>query len=217
MFGAASRHDQVFYQGFREHADRLLQASQLLESSLKGADGTDEKRDRIRTLRTAGEKIARNMIGELRRTWITPFEPHDIRALILALDEVLAGVHASAERVAAFPLHDADGEGQRATELASFLVRCCGELQRAVGLMGEKRKDDEILLICEGLRRLEHESGEAYRAALKGLYREEGGEERQRHVLDLLRWRELFDKIEEATDRCGRVAQEIETIVEGHA
>lgn len=121
MFGATSKHDRVFYLGFEAHAQELRRAAGLLNDALKGGTGLPAIRDQVRQVRASGERQARDVIGELRKTWITPFDPQDIRELILGLDSVMGLIHAAVERIGAFDLHDGNGEGKGAQGLAACL------------------------------------------------------------------------------------------------
>ncbi len=72
MFGAASRHDQVFYRGFEGHAQELRQAAGLLVDSLEAGPGLPAIRDRMREVRASGDRQTREVICELRKTRSPP-------------------------------------------------------------------------------------------------------------------------------------------------
>jgi len=211
MFGAASRHDQVFYRGFEGHAQELRHAAGLLVDSLEAGPGLPAIRDRMREVRASGERQTREVIGELRKTWITPFDAQDIRELILGLDSVMGMIHATIERVGSFDLRGSNGEAAAAKGLAALLGRCCDGLLEALKLMAQKKTEIQIVEICGRLRGLQNEAGESYRKAIIALFAH------TEDVRDIMKWHEVLDKIEVATDRCGRVAQEIEAVVAGLA
>jgi uncharacterized protein Yka (UPF0111/DUF47 family) len=211
MFGATSKHDQVFYRGFEAHAQELRRAAGLLSEAFGEAPDLPDIRGRMREVRSSGERHARGVICELRKTWITPFDPQDIRGLILGLDSVLELILAAVERVEAFELHSTNGESEGARKLTILLSRCCASLDEALNLLAQKKTETKILQICTQLRGLEHEADELYRQAIVTLF------EHTQDVRDVMKWHEVFDKIEAATNRCGQVAQEIEAIVEGLA
>jgi uncharacterized protein len=211
MFGAASKHDQVFYRGFERHAQELRRAAGLLGDALKAGPGLPAIRDQMREVRATGERETRDFIGELRKTWITPFDSDDIRALIFGLDSAMGLIHAAVERVSAFELHDGNGEAQSAQALTDLLGRSCQGLEEALTLMAQKKKEPQILEICGRLRSLEIATGECYRKGIVSLFAHTND------VRDIMKWHEVFDKIEAASDRCGRVAQEIEAVIAGLA
>src|SRR5450432_1825341 len=135
MFGASSRHDRVFYLGFEGHAKELRRAAGLLTDALMGGPGLPAVRDQVREVRKSGERQTHDVICELRKTWITPFDPQDIRELILGLDSVMGLIHAAVERVGSFELHARNGEAEGAKGLAALLGRCCDGLVEALKLM----------------------------------------------------------------------------------
>jgi uncharacterized protein Yka (UPF0111/DUF47 family) len=77
--------------------------------------------------------------------------------------------------------------------------------------MAQKKTETRIVEICGRLRGLQDEAGESYRQAIVALFAH------TQDVRDIMKWHEVLDKIELATDRCGRVAQEIEAVVAGLA
>jgi hypothetical protein len=221
MFGASSRHDRVFFEGFKNHADRLVEASRLLAASLAhpSADSDDQKvRQEVRDIRQRADRIARDLVCELRQTWITPFDPQDVRSLIVAFDDAVEVVYAAVERLTLLRPRATNGEEIHVRKLADLLVRCAEGLQHAVELLGKKHGDREILQRCAELRRVARDADDVYREAMGALYGAGGGGGTEAgQVLELLKWQELLIKLEEAVGGCGRVALELETIVEAHA
>lgn len=220
MFGASSRHDRVFFEGFANHADRLLEASRLLAASLAQGpgDASDQKiREEVRDIRHRADKIARDLVCELRQTWITPFDPQDLRSLIVAFDDAVEVVYAAVERLTLLRPRATNGEETHLRQLSELLVRCAEGLQQAVGLLGKKRMDGEILQRCTDLRRLAREADDVYREAVASLYGVGESVADAGNVLELLKWQEVLTKVGEAVGGCGRVALELETIIEAHA
>lgn len=222
MFGASSRHDRVFFEGFAQHADRLLEASRLLATSVAEEPGStpDEKvRQNVRDIRKRADQVSRDLICELRKTWITPFDPQDMRGLVVAFDEGVEAIYAAVERLTLLRPRGSNGERGHVKNLAELLVRCAEGLQQAVHLLGKKRTDADILKRSGEVRGLAREADDVYRKAVAELYDADRSDQGPpaTHVLELLKWQELLTKIEDAVDGCGRVALELETIVEAHA
>jgi uncharacterized protein Yka (UPF0111/DUF47 family) len=220
MFGASSRHDKVFYEGFTKQAERVAAAAQLLQTSLSSKTPDGAARTAARELRQSADQIGRNLICELRKTWITPFDPQDIRYLITELDGVSEAVHGALERLTLFDPVEGDGERGEAQRLAALLVRSTEAIAQALARLGKKREEPEVLRLCGELRRMEGESGEIYREALARLYRAGRDQEHgpgEAAVIEVLKWHDLFEQLEDVAARCRRVSDEIETIVEGHA
>ena len=174
MFGASSRHDRVFFEGFSNHADRLLEAAHLLAASLAqapGDPGDDKIRKEVRDIRKRADQIARDLVCELRQTWITPFDPQDLRSLIVAFDDAVEVVYAAVERLTLLRPRATNGEETHLRRLTDLLVRCAEGLQEAVRLLGKKRTDSKILQRCTELRHLAREADDVYRDAIRGTLR----------------------------------------------
>ena len=102
MFGAASRHDKVFYDAFIEDAKHVTEAARLIEGWLGSGKEAGDLRERVAGIREAAGKVLQQGMTELRQTWITPFDAQDIRALFLSLDGVAGMLKSTAERAALF-------------------------------------------------------------------------------------------------------------------
>jgi uncharacterized protein Yka (UPF0111/DUF47 family) len=228
MFGASSRHDKVFYDAFVEDGRHMAEAARLVEEWLGSGQQADDLRQRVSGLREAAGQTLHHGICELRKTWITPFDPQDIRALLLSLDGVVAMIKATAERVALFQLPDRQWTGaeEGARRLAGVLARSCAVLEQAFRALPHKKSEHEVLAQCDALKSLEREGDVVYHEALAGLYdghvrarngdKHHGGEEAVSHLLYVVKWREVYDTLEQAVDRCAQLGLTLEAVVEAH-
>jgi uncharacterized protein Yka (UPF0111/DUF47 family) len=234
MFGASSRHDKVFFDGFDRQAAHLLSASGALSEALKNGDVT-QTADEIRALQAKAADGSRALIVELRKTWITPFDPEEIRELLVSTDAVMSLINGARERLEAFRLPRKE-EASTARELADVLNQCCQAIARGLKLLREKKRDDEIIKACEEVQRLNGRADEIYRAGLAKLYEDAAPTRRGldgdnvgaganaaadhdsvARLLSMLKWHEIFDKLDEATTRCSRSALSLETVVSGRS
>jgi uncharacterized protein len=228
MFGSASRHDKVFYEAFSHDAHEVAEAARMVEKWLASEQGGDELQKRVAGMREAAAKVLHDGMCELRKTWITPFDPQDIRALLLALDGVMEMVNATAQRAVLFGLCDGHGDGaeEAARKLAGILARCCGALEEAFKVLPHKKSEAAVREQCEAVRGLEKEADVVYRDALAALYNgkvpghdgngSRNGEQAVEHLLSVIKWREVYDTLEQATDRCAQLALQLEAVVEAH-
>jgi uncharacterized protein Yka (UPF0111/DUF47 family) len=233
MFGASSRHDQVFYDAFTEDAKHMSEAARLVERWLASGQPASDLRERVTGIREAAGQVLRRGICELRQTWITPFDAQDIRGLLLSLDGIVGMLKATAERAALFQLpdHEWAGAEEGAARLAGLLARCCEELERAYQALPHRKSETEVLAHCDAIKTLERETDVVYQETLAGLYdghvrrrqdRGQGdtdhanGDEAVGHLLYVVKWREVYDTLEQATDRCAQAALQLESVVEAH-
>jgi predicted phosphate transport protein (TIGR00153 family) len=204
MFGPKAR-DTVFFQAFTEHASRSVEAATLLLEMLEHLDRKERLALDIGEKESAGDRITHETVKRLHETWITPLDRFDIHGLISKLDDVLDLIEAVAERLVLFEITAARPP---ALDLARVLLKGCEDVQRAMLFLPKlASKGKELLDICVEINRLENEADAIYRRAIAELFRP-GND-----PIDVMKWRDIFDNIEEATDRCEDVANIVEGVV----
>ncbi len=203
MFGR-SRSDALFFDAFRDHARHILTASRCVVRMFDELPRREELAGQIRDAEHAGDEVTRTTIRRLHETWITPLDRADIHTLISRMDDVLDLSHAVAKRIVLFDIGEARTP---APELAKILLACTERVAAAVEELPSIQRSTTLLDQCKAIDRLESEADEHYRQGLAALYRP-GNE-----PLDVLKWRDIFDALETATDRCADVANALESIV----
>jgi len=149
--------------------------------------------------------IAHDALALLHQTFVTPFDREVIHRLVSGLDDVLDYLEETADRLALYEIETARPES---FELARLLGQAVEQLRVGVkGLRNVKRFSNEILAACIDVNRLENEGDEVLRQALARLFREE------RDALVVMKWKEVFESLEEALDACEDVANLLEGIV----
>jgi predicted phosphate transport protein (TIGR00153 family) len=206
MVGSKQR-DGVFYEAFEQHAACLVDAAKLLAEMFAHVDKAGETAERIRDLEHKGDRITHDTIARLHKTWITPLDAADIRSLITAMDDILDLTEAVSERVVLFEIQATQED---ATHLAQVLVRSTETVAKAIRLLPALKRSSEILDCCVEINRLENEADTTYRHALATLYRASTA---PTHPLEVLKWRDIYDNLEAATDRCEDVANILEGVV----
>jgi uncharacterized protein len=200
----ASRSDRVFYQSFEEHAACIVQAAKLLVEMLREPKRAVDLASEVHDAEHAGDKITHDTIARLHKQWITPLDRADIHSLITCLDDVLDLTEAVAERVALYKIQNCP---DFVMELAEVLLRSAEAVHNAVHLLPKLKQPKEMLDLCVEINRLENEGDRKFRRALATLF--EGGYD----ALEVLKWRDIIENLEMATDRCEDVANILEGIV----
>jgi len=204
MLGPKSR-DDVFFGAFAKHALLSVEASKIVLEMLehperKEALGLDAKEKEA-----AGDRLTHDTIKHLHETWITPLDRFDIHGLISRLDDVLDHVEAVAER---FVLFEITTVRAPAIELARVILKACEHVERAMHLFPKlSANPKELLDICAEIDRLEGEADSIFRKAIAELFKT-GND-----PIDVMKWRDIFDNLEEAADRCEDVANIVEGVV----
>ncbi|HOF87346.1 MAG TPA: DUF47 family protein [Armatimonadota bacterium] len=200
--------DERFFRLFEQAADIGVSGVEVLQRMLGDITLAEECREQIAEIEHAGDSVIHETMGKLNRTFITPLDPEDIRAIANDLDDIIDFTQAAAERVV---LYNVAAPHLGAVELCTVLLQAAREVRAVVGLLGDlggQRK--EILRLCIEINRLENAGDRVYREALGNLFR--AGD-----LLELMRWKEIFEQIEQAIDQCEDLADVIEGIVAKNA
>ncbi|OPZ85526.1 MAG: putative pit accessory protein [bacterium ADurb.Bin429] len=200
--------DERFFDLFEQATDIAVAGADALQCMLSDICRAEECRKQIADIEHAGDSVIHDVMDKLNRTFVTPLDPEDIRAIASRLDDIIDFTQAAAERVV---LYDVTTAHTGASELVKVLQQTVLEVKKVVALLrdlGGQRK--AILEHCIEINRLENAGDRIYREALGKLFR--AGD-----LLELLRWKEIFEQIEQAIDQCEDLADVIESVVVKHA
>jgi hypothetical protein len=194
-----------FFDQFEKHVARTVEGARLFEEMLGELQQSGPKAKRIKEVEHEADVITHHTVEMLHKTFITPFDRNDIHRLISRMDDILDDVEAAAERLWLYEVTEATPE---AKDLARILRLSTEQLQVAVnGMRDLKKKADSILKSCVEINRLENEGDAILRQALAQLFKV------QKDPLLVIKWKEIYENIELATDRCEDVANVIEGVV----
>ncbi|WP_437971393.1 DUF47 family protein [Sorangium sp. So ce260] len=200
--------DAVFFDALANHAQRSVAASELLLEMLDRLDDAPALAKRISDLEDEGDKITHGCLAALHQTWITPLDREEIHALITRLDDVLDCIEAASVRIVLFEVGSALPE---ARQLAQAVVDSCTVMSSAVQSLRDLKRQPNLLALCVEINKLENVADGHYRTALAALFK------KGNDPLLVMKWRDIYDLLENATDRCEDVANIIEGIVLEHA
>ncbi len=206
MFGAKTK-DDVFFGAFSDHAAKSVEAAKLLLEMLEHPERKESLALDVGEKEGAGDRITHDTLKRLHETWITPLDRFDIHSLVSKLDDVLDLIEAVSERLVLFEI---TVTRPPAIEMARVLLKSCEQMHRAMLLFPQlAAKSKELLDIGVEINRLENEADAIYRRGIAELYRSGSGIE----PVEIMKWRDLYDNIEDATDRCEDVANIVEGVV----
>lgn len=192
--------DEQFYDLFTQLAGRLSLAARLLNQLFKEPDRRAEHVQAIKVAEHEADEITREIIDRLDRTFITPFDREDIHQLASALDEVVDLLDGAARRFEIFRIttvHNA------AVTLSEVMVRAAIEVEAAVRGM----KDPKVVSAkAQALKRLEEEGDGIYHESMGALF--DGALD----AIEVIKWKELYDKVEDALDQAEDVANVLQSI-----
>jgi uncharacterized protein len=199
--------DKEFWSAFKDHAALSMRASALLVEMLESPESRQRLVQEVSDLEHQGDKITHDTVLALHQTWITPLDRDAIHGLVSRLDDVLDFIDAAADRVA---LYQMESQRPEAIELAKILVMSCSEIARAMSLLQDMKEARSLLALCQQVNKHEHDADLVFRRGLARLFNE------RTEPLELMKWRDILEAIETATDRAEDVANIIEGIVLEH-
>ena len=156
-----------------------------------------------------GDRIIHDVTRALHRTFVTPIDREDILELAGRLDDVVDAIDEGAQYILEYKLEEPTHAAQ---ELADIIVECANELERAIALLSSKNaKLRDILPITVEINRLENMADKVTSRARGELF--SNGSD----MAYILKWRDVYDDLEEATDRAEDAANVLEGIVLKHS
>ena len=193
-----------FFDYFERHAATSVRACrELAELASTGTD-LPARAKRIKELEHEGDTITHDCVEALHKTFITPLDRDQIHMLISHLDDILDYAETVSDLCV---LYNVESMNSDAKELADVLLEATLHIEGAVKGLRDMKHASAITERCIEVNRLENRGDELLRSAVARLFREE------RDPVAIIKWKEIFENLETATDRCEDVANIIEGIV----
>ncbi|MCZ6623774.1 MAG: DUF47 family protein [Deltaproteobacteria bacterium] len=196
--------DEKFYDFFEASVKKVVQGAAQLEELIKNFKEVPLKAKQIKDTEHEGDLITHHTIEMLHLTFVTPLDREDIHNLITSLDDVLDYIEACAESLNLFRIGETTEE---AMLLVGVLVKTVKEVEQAVFKLRHLKGADSIMRHCIEINRLENEGDYECRAAVAKLFAPEN------NPLEVIKWKEIYETLENAIDRCEDVANVLEGIV----
>jgi predicted phosphate transport protein (TIGR00153 family) len=196
--------EEKFFDDFVKLADRIVSGATLLERMLASDPPAWDTALQIKQIEHECDALTHEIIQRLNRTFVTPIDREDIHGLATSLDDVMDAIDAAANVMHRYRMA-ALRYGAR--ELASLTWQSAMQVRTAVEAL-EKRRDVHDRAI--EVNRLENAADDVHNEALRRLFEEE------KNALTVIKWKEVLDLLEEATDRCEDVANVLEGVVVKH-
>jgi predicted phosphate transport protein (TIGR00153 family) len=193
--------EEKFYTDFQALADELKIGAGLLESMLVPDHPIWDKADEIKEVEHKCDFLTHGIIQRLNRTFVTPLDREDIHELARSLDDVMDAIDASATLVRLYRLETVR---YGARELARVITASTEEVRLALVAMGQHKG---LLGHAVEINRLENEADRIHQDAVSRLFDDE------RDPVTVMKWKETFDFLEDATDRCEDVANVLEGVM----
>uniref|UniRef100_I2Q688 Phosphate transport regulator related to PhoU n=1 Tax=Desulfovibrio sp. U5L TaxID=596152 RepID=I2Q688_9BACT len=196
-----------FYDLFKEQHRKLVKAAGILDELFTTFDDVEERCKRINIIESEGNAISRRIAKELSLTFITPIDREDIHQINLTQEDILNLVKAIASRIGLFGFDRIRYPARRIIANMRVMIE---ELGVVLGRMSQNKQAEESFHKIENLK---HECETLLMVGIGELY--DGGEVNADYavILDIVKWKHIFDRIEAAVDRTESLADVLEGVV----
>jgi uncharacterized protein len=190
-----------FFELFAELSIAMNEGARLLRGILEDPQDLAARVEQMQAIEHRGDRAIHAIMTKLNQTFITPFDREDIHRLASSLDDVLDFMNTAATRLVMYKIAQPP---VAAAELAGILVLQTEELARGVSLL---EKNGHVMQHCDEVNRLEDEADRVSRKAIGALF------EKEKDPIQLIKMKELYEVLEEATDKAEDAANVLEAIV----
>jgi len=195
--------EDKFYTLLGDAADNLVVAGEVLVETMGDFRHLNMRAERMRELEHQGDFLTHQMMNQLQQSFVTPIDREDIAQLAQGMDDVLDHIEAA---VTALCDYEIPQPTNTAREMAEVIRKTNATLQQAMAHVrrGELRA---VLPLTVEVNRLENQGDQLFRAAMRDLF------QNQQDVRDIIKWREVYNELEAATDSAEDVANVMEGVV----
>ncbi|MCL5960843.1 MAG: DUF47 family protein [Chloroflexi bacterium] len=197
--------DEEFFDMFERSAKNVREGAKRLLDMIERYDDPQRKFELVAESEHQGDEITHQIARKLSRTFITPLDREDIRALSSALDDIVDFAEGAAETMV---LCKIDQPTPYALEMARNLVAAVDEVVVVVSYLRELKDPAEHII---AIHALENKGDSLWREGFANLF------ENNVHPLTAMKWKEIYEQLEEAMDACEKVADIVEETVLKHA
>jgi len=197
-----------FFDDFEKQAAATVEGARLLKDLFDNFTDVSSKVEKIKAAEHEGDRHTHIAFERLHKQFITPFDRAQIHTLLSRIDDVLDLADAAADRLQMYEIQSIPDD---AKELAAVVLLAAQKMQDAVKGLRHFKKPEQILLDTREISRLENVSDTLLRVALAKLFKS-GAD-----PLTVMKWKEIYDLLETATDRCEDVADVIRGVILEHS
>lgn len=193
-----------FYEYFDKHAAITLEAARELLHIIKESSDITASVAKIKDLEHKADKVTYNCIESLHKIFITPIDRQEIHKLISSMDDIIDSIDVAARCIATYKITTMKPE---AVDLMEVVVKAVKEVQAAVSGLKNVKNAPEIKQHCILVNRAEYDADVLLSKLVGELF------ENEKDTRTLIKWKEIYEKMEQATDCCEDVANIVDGII----
>ncbi len=192
-----------FFDLFEQGARNVVKAAQVLKELVDTWEDVEGRVGEIAQMEDEGDAITHQIMAQLNRTFVTPFDREDIAQLAHVLDDVMDFINATAGAMLRYRI---DHPTPRAKELADIIVQSAVEVEKAIPQLRHRAELKKLPPRCVEINRLENMADDVFHSAMAELFDE------SKDMAQVIKWREIYEHMESATDRCEDVSNVLEGV-----
>ena len=200
--------EEKFYDLFEELINKIEEGGKLFLEMVEKYEYPLPTITKLKELEHEADVITHRTYEKMHKSFLTPLDREDIYALVNKMDSILDMIEASAARM---NLYKVKKPTKVIIDQAKILNEAIKKVKLIVYAMRDMKNSKMILDACVEINTLENEGDIVLRTAMVDLF------EHEKDAIELIKWKEIFERIEEALDVCEDVSNIIEGIVLKHA
>ena len=200
MFSLLPR-DEKYFERFNEMAQRIHEAAGALHQFFAEGAPVLVVAEHVKRLEHECDQISHEILRRIDLTFITPLDREDIHRLAVRLDDVIDLIDGTVRRLSLFKVTQPTPPSKR---MADVVLRITAELVLGVGALSARKG---VIEHCIAIKKLENEGDAAYHDAVASLFTD------QIPVIDVIKWKDIYENLERAVDACEAVAHILESAV----
>ena len=204
MFNFKPKEDK-FYAMFSDSASNVNEAAKILRANLDNLSNKEADVKKTEALEEKDDEIVRDVITELNEAFITPIEREDIYSIIKQMNKILDLINSSMHRFIMFDIQESSDDSRLMGDLLVQATEELIKLMAELNLKGLKSKG--IQEIIRTINKIEHKGDKIFRKTVSELFKNESD------PLTVMKWKEIYQILEDTLDTCQRVAILVEGVV----
>ena len=201
-------HDASFFAHFEHQGKKTVEGCRAFLEMVEQPGNMETRAERVKQIEHECDEITHAVVESLHKTFITPIDRNDIYRLITKMDDIMDFVEAAAERLELYELVVMTSDVR---DLADVLHRSAMQVEVAVRGLRSLGDPQATLKLCIDINQLENETDAILRRSVARLFKEE------KDPIAVIKWKEIYENLENASDRCEDVANIIEGVILEHA
>lgn len=208
LLGIFQPRGDKFYKWFEEASENNYKAAQLLEKLCKNFKNPKKISDQIHDLEHEGDNISHQIHSEINSVFVTPLDREDIIRLTGALDDVVDLIHASASKIVTYNIKKIN---PYACQFAEIIVASTKVVAQTLPKLRHRRTFSQVHKAIVEINRLENEADDLLRKSLGELFKN------PKNPIDVIRWRDIYEMMEDITDKTEEIAHVLQNLITKYA